>query len=74
MTPEQLREAFAEFEAYVTGREAARWQSELDGRLARLGAQLADVAAQAAVAMPEADRVWFMARVREVTGEAQCGG
>ncbi|ARX85647.1 hypothetical protein SMD44_05111 [Streptomyces alboflavus] len=57
---------FAEFEAYVTGREAARWQFEL-------GAQLAGAAAQAAVAMPEADRAWFLARVQEITGEAQCG-
>ncbi|MEU5302236.1 hypothetical protein ACH4YO_23795 [Streptomyces noursei] len=74
MTPGELREAFWEFEAYVVAREAGRWQAELDRRLAQLGGQLADVAAQAAVGLPEADRVWFLRRVREATGEAQAGG
>lgn len=74
MTPGQLREVFAEFEAYLVGREAARWQSEIDARLGRLGAQLGGAAAQAAVAMPEADRVWFLSRVRDITEQAQAGG
>ncbi|MEU3710505.1 hypothetical protein [Streptomyces catenulae] len=73
MTAEQ-HDFFGEFEAYVVGREAARWQAELDRRLARLGEQLADVAAQAAVELPEAGRAWFLRRVREVTTEARAGG
>lgn len=74
MSPDQLRDVLAQFEANVVEREAAGWQGELDRRLRLLGEQLADVAAQAALTLPEPDRLWFLARVREATTEAHHGG
>ncbi|MFC8095353.1 hypothetical protein [Streptomyces sp. NPDC057301] len=74
MSPDQLRDVLAQFEANVVEREAEQWQGELERRLRLLGEQLADVAAQAALTLPEADRSWFLARVRGATHEAHYGG